>query len=114
MIRETARVLVWVLSQQARSIRMATVNLKRELEAIRLKHGGLLTEEAIVTEARAKKHPLHSRFTWDDTDAAKQWRLEEARTLIRSVYITIERPKHKSVTVRAYASLPSDRERAGG
>lgn len=93
---------------------MATANLKSELEAIRLKHGGLLTEEAILVEARSSKHPLHDRFTWNNTRAAKQWRLEEARTLIRSVYITIERPRQQSVTVRAYASLPSDREAQGG
>lgn len=89
---------------------MATVSVRKELETIRLKHGGTLTEEAIVSEARTKKHPLHDRFTWDNTAAAKLWRLEEARTLIRSVYVTIERPRHKSVTVRAYASLPSDRD----
>jgi hypothetical protein len=57
---------------------------------------------------------LHSEFTWDDTVAGKQWRLEEARRLIRSVYIVLESPRHAAVSVRAYASLPSDREGAGG
>lgn len=90
------------------------VNLRDELEAIRLANGGLLTEEAILTAARAKKHPLHDRFTWNNTEAAKQWRLEEARSLIRSVYVTIERPKHGPITVRAYASLPTDRESGVG
>lgn len=89
-------------------------HLKTELEAIRLKNGGLLTEEAILNVAKAKSHPLHSEFTWDNTAAAKLWRLEEARRLIRSVYITLESPKHAPVSVRAYASLPSDREAAGG
>jgi hypothetical protein len=89
-------------------------HLKNELEAIRLKNGGLLTEEAILDVAKAKTHPLHDEFTWDNTQAGKLWRLEEARRLIRSVYVTIESPKHAAVSVRAYASLPSDREASGG
>lgn len=90
------------------------VNVRSELEAIRLKNGGLLTEESVITEAKSKKHPLHDRFTWDNSAAAKLWRLEEARRLIRSVFVTIEQPKDTSVTVRAYASLPRDREAGGG
>jgi hypothetical protein len=90
------------------------VNVKSELETIRLKNGGLLTEESILSAAKSKKHPLHDRFTWDDTEAARQWRLEEARDLIRSVYVTIQQPPHPSVTVRAYASLPRDRESGSG
>lgn len=90
------------------------INVREELEAIRLKHDGLLTEEAILNEAKLKNHPLHDRFTWDNTEAARQWRLEEARTLIRSVYVSIEQPKSGPVVVRAYASLPRDRESGGG
>jgi len=89
-------------------------DLKQQLETIRLSQGGILTEEAIVVAARPKKHPLHNEFTWDNSAAAKQWRLEEARRLIRSVYVTIESPKHTPISVRAYASLPSDREGSGG
>lgn len=86
------------------------VDVRSELEKIRLQQGGMLTEEAVVVAAKAKAHPLHDRFTWDDSEAAKLWRLEEARKLIRSVYVTFEQPPEKPVTVRAYASLPSDRE----
>lgn len=93
---------------------MKMEDLKRHLEAIRLENDGLLTEEAILDVAKAKSHPLHAEFTWDDGVAGKQWRLEEARRLIRSVYIVLESPKHAAVSVRAYASLPSDREAAGG
>lgn len=89
-------------------------NVRRELETIRVNSGGVLTEEAVIKAARNEKHPLHSRFTWDDTEAAIQWRLEQARDLIRSVYVTIEDSKQKGISVRAYASLPSDREGNGG
>lgn len=90
------------------------VNVKAELEAIRLKHGSLLLEESIVREAEKEDHPLHDRFTWDDSEAGRLWRLEEARMLIRSVYVTFEDKDNKTIRVRAYASLPTDRSGQGG
>lgn len=89
-------------------------NVRRELETIRINSGGLLTDEAVVKAAQVKSHPLHSRFTWDNIDAGHQHRLAQARELIRSVYVTIEDLKQKGISVRAYASLPSDREGNGG
>lgn len=48
---------------------------------------GKLTAEQIVREAEAKDSPLHDKFEWDDSEAAKQYRLEQARLLVRSVVI---------------------------
>lgn len=93
---------------------MSKVNLRNELEKIRLANGGMLTEEAVIEAARPKRHPLHNRFTWDDTKAAKRWRIEEARRLIVQVVVTIARPRNRTVSVRAYASLPTDRAKGGG
>ena len=90
------------------------MGVKHELEAIRLKHGGLLSEEAVLTEAEKPDHPLHDRFTWDDSEAGRMWRLEEARQLIRSVYVTFENKGNEPIRVRAYASLPTDRIAGGG
>lgn len=90
------------------------MHVKQTLEEIREKCGGVLTEEAVVKAARPKDHPLHNRFTWDNTEAAKLWRLEQARALIRSVYVTIEPRKDSPILVRAYASLPTDRKGEGG
>lgn len=90
------------------------MHVKNELETIRLKNGGILKEEDVVKEARREGHPLHDRFDWDDSKAGHLWRLEQARELIRSVYVVIETTGQKTVSVRAYASLPSDRDREGG
>lgn len=80
--------------------------LQVELEQIAAQHGGLLPAGAVVQWAR--EHPrskLHGRFEWDDSAAAEQFRLWQARSLIAKV--TIEpRP---DVHVRAWVSLPSDR-----
>lgn len=46
-------------------------------------HGGKFIPEEFVLEARSKQHPAHKWFTWDDTKAAHQWRLVQARQFVR-------------------------------
>jgi len=48
---------------------------------------GKLTPEQVVNAAADESSALHSCFTWDDSEAAAKWRIEEARELIRSVRI---------------------------
>jgi hypothetical protein len=62
-----------------------TNNLRDVLMEIRAKRG-MLTPEIVVEEAADPMHPLHHRFTWDDTDAARKWRLHEASSLLRVRY----------------------------
>ena len=50
---------------------------------------GRLDAEAVVEAAEAETHPLHSYFEWDDTEAARKWRLWQAGNLIRSVKILV-------------------------
>lgn len=61
----------------------------RELHAIRERRGKL-TAAVVVEEAKTAKHPLHQFFEWDDRQAAQKHRLEQARHLMRSVYVIIE------------------------
>lgn len=52
---------------------------------------GELTAEQVVAEAAANPDsPLHTRFEWDNSKAAHQYRLEQARSLIRSYTLTVE------------------------
>ncbi len=60
-----------------------------ELERIRRANGDRLEAKQVVVEARPPGAPLHDMFTWDDSEAAEQFRLREARTLIRSVRILV-------------------------
>lgn len=60
-------------------------NLRDVLMNIRAKRGSL-TPEIVVEEARDPAHPLHHRFTWDDTEAARKYRLHEAGQLLRVTY----------------------------
>lgn len=54
------------------------------LRAIEARYGEL-TPTNTVKAARAKAHPLHPFFEWDGRKAAHEYRLEQARRLIRAV-----------------------------
>lgn len=61
-----------------------------------------LTAEIVVKIATDPDHPLHAEFEWDDSAAAEQYRLEQARSLIRRVTIVLE-----DHPVRAFPFLQS-------
>lgn len=60
-----------------------------ELERIYVRDQGLLTPDAVVAEAKNKSNALHNFFEWTDRDAAHQYRLDQARQLIRSVRVNV-------------------------
>lgn len=84
--------------------------VKQALE--NLASSGMLKPSEVVNAARDINSPLHAHFEWDDGDAAEKWREEQARQLIRS--ITIEVNAGEPTIVRAYVSLPADRESGAG
>jgi len=65
------------------------VKVYKELESIREREDGL-KPESIVKKAKAKRSALHKNFTWDDTEAAKLHRIEQARLIIRSIEVVYE------------------------
>lgn len=66
---------------------------KREEYAVVLKEleteSGVLTPQMVVESAAKGGSPLHDIFDWDDSSAAKKYRLVQARMLINSVQIEI-------------------------
>lgn len=85
--------------------------ITKELERIRQKDGGVLNPHTVLKEARRKNSPLHDQFTWDDSEAAHQYRLWQARELIR-VSVTVLEPNTSAV--RTYVSLREDRQSGVG
>jgi hypothetical protein len=76
------------------------------IEMLRSKFKGELTPEDILADARHSNSPLHSFFEWDDGAAAEQFRLQQARGLIRAivaVYVSDDQP---AVRQRAYVHIP--------
>jgi hypothetical protein len=58
------------------------------IETIQREHGGAVTPESLVIEARDKKSPLHPCFEWDDRVAATTYRIEQARYILRSLTVS--------------------------
>lgn len=81
-----------------------------ELKRIAEENGGLLKPEIVVAEARPRSSPLHSRFTWDNTKAAHEYRLWQARQLIRVVVEVIDGIKGRQ---EVFVSLTTDRAETG-
>lgn len=82
-----------------------------ELKRIAKENGGLLQPETVVDEARDESSPLHSRFTWDNTEAAHRYRIWQARQLIR---VLVEVIAGTDETCEVFVSLSPDRERESG
>lgn len=72
--------------------------IKDALAEIERACGRSLRPEDVVNAARDKKHPLHSRFDWDDNAAAHKWRLQQARQIINSVRIVTHTDSRVIVT----------------
>lgn len=60
--------------------------IKQRLAELEREHGKL-TASQVLNDAMQKNSPLHDQFEWDDSTAAHKHRLEQARTLIRSIRV---------------------------
>lgn len=80
-----------------------------ELEALRKRHK-VVSPQCVLEFATDPTTALHRRFTWDDSKAAYEYRLWQARQVLRvavSVLAGSEEP------VRAFVSLQDDRGKEG-
>jgi hypothetical protein len=75
------------------------------LEELRRQFKGEITPEDVLNDARNPNSPLHPFFEWDDNLAAEQFRLNQARALIRSVVAVYTRPDLPAVRARAYSHV---------
>ena len=82
-----------------------------ELKRIARDNGGFLQPETVVAEARPASSPLHSRFEWDNTAAGQQYRIWQARQLIR---VTVELLAGTKQVTEVFVSLPPARARESG
>ena len=78
----------------------------RHLEYLKDRCHGELTPQDVLDDAKSHNSPLHTFFEWDDTAAAEQYRLHQARGLIRSVvavYVDDVRPAQR---MKAFVHVP--------
>ena len=81
--------------------------MKRELDEIAARGHGNLEPKAVVDRARDPKNILHDSFEWDDSIAGEKYRIEQARALITTIYVTVSSPDGDNVTTLAYIRNPS-------
>lgn len=87
-----------------------TENQQKELENL-IAEDGLLHAEAVVKFAQDRRTALHSAFEWDESFAAHQYRINQARELIR---ITVTILPQTNKPINAFVSIRSDRKMGGG
>lgn len=83
----------------------------KALQRIAEQSGGVLLPSSVVDAARPKSSPLNPYFTWDNTRAARAYRIWQARQLI-SVSVSVIAGSD-SEPERIWVSLKSDREEGG-
>jgi hypothetical protein len=69
--------------------------------------GKEITAENVVRKARDDGSALHNCFEWDDSAAAEEYRLVQAREIMRSLVVIIDKPDEPKgvTTVRAYENV---------
>jgi hypothetical protein len=66
---------------------------------------GQLTPRLVVEDAKRKTSPTHGIFTWNNDEAAQQYRLAQARQLLRSITVVVSVQKDgrdSDITSRAF------------
>lgn len=87
---------------------MSRQEVARELDKIAKRHGGYCTAEQVLEDSTPDEAPLHDHFEWVEGVAAHQWRLKQARSLLR-VTVYLRKTDDGRVRVPVFTSLPSDR-----
>lgn len=65
----------------------------------------VVSPELLVEDAFDQSSPLHKHFTWDNREAAHNWRLHEARSLIQLIEVVRIGDDGKEKSVRAFHSI---------
>lgn len=85
--------------------------VKNELRRIAKINNGLLRCEDVVETAKDTNSPLHTLFEWDNNVAGAEYRLWQARQIIR---VTVDYHPVTNKPFEVFVSLSSDRNVGGG
>jgi len=69
---------------------------------------GNATPQALLDAARDPASPAHKWFEWDDTKAAEQYRLVQARYYLRSITVEYTTEQFEPMQVRAFVPVYVD------
>ena len=79
----------------------------------KLAQSGPLTAKSVVHAARPRSCPIHDLFEWDDSKAALQHRLSQARHLIRSVEVVVETVQGEPKRIQGFVHIGEPRSGEG-
>ena len=79
--------------------------VRDELKRIASTRKGKITPQIVLANARNKKSVLHKYFDWDDTIAAKKYRLWQARQLIS---VSVEVIPHTNKEMRSFFNVKDE------
>lgn len=77
----------------------------RHIAMLKEQFKGELTPEDVLADAKNNNSPLHSFFEWDDSAAAHQHRLNQARGLIRTIVAVYTHDDKPATRMRAYVHI---------
>lgn len=75
---------------------------------VELREKGQLSASSVVEEARPNQSLLHSYFEWNNSKAAEQYRLTQARQLIAAVVVVEAGDEEDLLPVRAFVKLAGE------
>lgn len=88
-----------------RSFPVAAQVAAEEIERLREQNGGSVSAPDILASAAPESSPLHPCFQWDDQMAAHQYRLTQARDILRHVVVIVhDEDKQETSEVRAFVA----------
>ena len=82
------------------------------IENLTKKHGGV-TPKLLVNESRDKRALLHDCFEWNDGIAAEEYRLEQARHILRVIVVLPEEDDNDEkppIKIRAFVPVKENNE----
>lgn len=78
--------MIYTWKYGAHTAKLNAQRVGERLELLR-ERNGQLTAQITVDDARPPESLMHPHFEWNDQTAADEYRLEQARSLIRSVVV---------------------------
>lgn len=69
-----------------------------------------ITPEAIVEYARNENTELHKCFQWDDAKAAENWRKQQARLIVKSLVVVVQKSETEVQTYRLIEHDDTEKE----
>jgi hypothetical protein len=71
-----------------------------EIDRLTSENGGKrIDANGFLAASSSPTSPVYPEFNWDDSAAAHEFRLQQARNILNSLQVTIERPNGGAITV---------------